>query len=88
MLTLYPGPVMQVTLTPNIEAGATFSQKNGCGCKVASVKSNDTFNWFEFSFQNSKLEPSLLSMLLGSNPRPPSPSRRRKSQILAMQIRT
>lgn len=59
--------VTQVTLTPNIEAGATFSQKNGCGCKVASVKSNDTFNWFEFSFQNSKLEPSLLAMLLGSN---------------------
>lgn len=58
--------VTQVTLTPNIEAGTTFSQRNGCGCKVASFKANDTFNHFEFSFQNSKMEPALQAMLLGS----------------------
>lgn len=57
--------VTQVTLTPNIETGDTFSQRNGCGCKVASFKANDTFNFFELSFQNSKLEPALQALLLG-----------------------
>jgi hypothetical protein len=58
--------VTSVSLTPNIETGDTFSQRNGCGCSVARFKANDTFNWFEFSFVNSKLEPGLMSLLLGS----------------------
>jgi hypothetical protein len=58
--------ITSISVTPNIETGNTFSQRNGCGCKVASVKANDTFNWFEFSFVNSKLEPVLMAMLLGS----------------------
>jgi hypothetical protein len=59
--------VTQVTLTPNIETGNTFSQRNGCGCSVARFKANDIFNWFEFSFQNSALEPQLMAMLLGAS---------------------
>jgi hypothetical protein len=59
--------VTSISVTPNIETGNTFAQRNGCGCKVASFKSNDTFNWFEFSFQNSKLEPALMNLLLGSD---------------------
>lgn len=59
--------VTQVTLTPNIETGDTFSQRNGCGCKVASFKANDTFNFFEFSLQNSKMEPVMQAYLLGTD---------------------
>ena len=57
--------VTSISVTPNIETGNTFSQRNGCGCSVARFKANDTFNWFEFTFQNSKLEPGLMSLLLG-----------------------
>jgi hypothetical protein len=58
--------VTSVSLTPNIETGDTFSQRNGCGCSVARFKANDTFNWFEFAFQNAALEPALMALMLGS----------------------
>jgi hypothetical protein len=58
--------VTQVTLTPNIETGNTFSQRNGCGCSVARFRANDIFNWFEFSFQNAALEPELLALLFNA----------------------
>jgi hypothetical protein len=58
--------VTSISVTPNIETGDTFSQRNGCGCSVARFKANDTFNWFEFSFQSSKLEPGLMALLLNS----------------------
>ena len=58
--------VVSVSLTPNIETGNTISVKNGCGCSVARFKENDTFNWFEFGFQNATLEPDLLALLLGT----------------------
>jgi hypothetical protein len=58
--------VTQVTLTPNIETGNTFSQRNGCGCSVARFKANDIFNWFEFGFQNAAMEPDLVALMTGS----------------------
>ena len=45
--------VTEVTFSPNVEAGDTISQKNGCGCKVIGYKVNDTFNFFEFSFTDA-----------------------------------
>lgn len=58
--------VTSIGVTPNIETGDTFSQRNGCGCSVARFKANDTFNWFEFTFTSAKLEPGLMSLLLDS----------------------
>lgn len=55
-----------ITVTPNIETGNTFSERNGCGCSIVRFKANDTFNWFEFSFQSVALEPELMALLLGS----------------------
>jgi hypothetical protein len=55
-----------VTVTPNIETGNSFSVRNGCGCKIASRKFPDTFNFWEFSFQDSALEPAMIAFMLGA----------------------
>ena len=57
---------LSITLTPNIETGNTFSARNGCGCSVARFKANDTFNWFEFTFVQTALEPEMQAFLLGA----------------------
>lgn len=56
-----------LSLTPNVETGNTFSLRNGCGCSLARFKSQDIFNWFEFSFARGALEPELEQMLLGGS---------------------
>ena len=58
--------VVSLGLTPNIEEGATFSQRSGCGCSIARFKATDTFNWFEFSLAQAALEPELMALMLGS----------------------
>lgn len=57
---------ISISLTPNIETGNTFSLRNGCGCSIARFKSNDTFNWFEFTFADGALEPEMWALMLGS----------------------
>ena len=59
--------VIQVTLTPNIETGNSFSVRNGCGCKIASKKFPDTLNFFELSLQDAALEPAMIAFMLGVN---------------------
>jgi hypothetical protein len=56
---------ISIALNPNIEAGNTFSARNGCGCSLARFKTPDTFNWFEFVFTQAALEPQMLAFLLG-----------------------
>src|SRR5262245_65341442 len=58
---------LSVAVNPNIEAGNTFSVRNGCGCSIARFKANDTFNWFEFVFTQAALEPEMMTFLLGSD---------------------
>lgn len=57
---------ISVALRPNFEEGQTFSLRNGCGCSIARFKANDTFNWWEFTFQMGALEPEMLAMLVGT----------------------
>jgi hypothetical protein len=57
---------LTVTVTPNIEAGNAITVRNGCGCKTASFKFPDTFNWWEFSFSNTALEPEMEAFMLGA----------------------
>src|ERR1043166_2335418 len=57
---------VSIGLNPNIETGNTFSLRNGCGCSVARFKANDTFNWFDFTFADSALEPELEALMLGA----------------------
>lgn len=56
---------ISIGLSPNIEAGNTFSLRNGCGCSISRFKSNDVFNWFEFTFADGALEPEMMALMLG-----------------------
>lgn len=57
---------VSVAFSPNVETGATFSQRNGCGCSVARFRAEDVFNWWEFTFTDGALEPELVALMLGS----------------------
>lgn len=58
--------LISVGVTPNIETGDTFSLRNGCGCSISRFKSNDVFNWFEFTFAGGALEPEMMALMLGA----------------------
>ena len=58
---------LTVTVTPNIETGNAISVRNGCGCKISSFKFPDTFNWWEFQFSDTTLEPEMEAFMLGAN---------------------
>jgi hypothetical protein len=58
--------LISVGLSPNIETGNTFSLRNGCGCSISRFKSNDIFNWFEFTFAGGALEPEMMALMLGA----------------------
>jgi hypothetical protein len=58
---------LSVAVSPNIETGNTVSVRNGCGCSVARFKFNDIFNWWEFTFADTALEPEMMSMMLGAD---------------------
>jgi hypothetical protein len=58
--------IQEVTLNPNIETGNNVVVRNGCGCKIASKKFPDTFNFWELSFTNGQLEPAAVNLLLGA----------------------
>ena len=56
---------VSVALSPDNEAGDSFSVKNGCGCKIASRKFPDTFNFWNVTLTDAKLEPQLIAFLTG-----------------------
>lgn len=58
---------VSVGVNPNVEAGQNFTVRNGCGCKIASKKFPDSFNYFEFAFAAAALEPVMLAFLLGGD---------------------
>jgi hypothetical protein len=58
---------LTITVTPNIETGNAISVRNGCGCKISSFKFPDTFNWWEFQFSDTTLEPVMEAFMLGAN---------------------
>jgi len=58
---------LQVTLNPNIDAGNNIAVRNGCGCKIAAFKFPDTFNWWEFEFTDTALEPIMIALMLGAS---------------------
>lgn len=58
--------LVSIGITPNIETGDTFSLRNGCGCSISRFKSNDIFNWFEFTFAGGALEPEMMALMLGA----------------------
>ena len=57
-----------VGFNPNIDQGQQFISRNGCGCAIARIRSNDVFNWFELSFGQDALMPELESLLVDELP--------------------
>ena len=57
---------ISVGVNPNIETGNNFAVKNGCGCKIASRKFPDTFNYWDLTLNLAQIEPTLLAFLTGS----------------------
>ena len=58
--------IVSIGLNPNIEAGNSFSVRNGCGCGIARRKFPDTFNYWELSIQTAAKEPTLEAFMLGA----------------------
>ncbi len=57
---------VSIAVNPNIEAGNSFSVRNGCGCTISRRKFPDTFNWWELAFTEAAMEPTLQAFLLGA----------------------
>lgn len=57
-----------VGFNPNIDQGQQFISRNGCGCAIARIRSNDTFNWFDLSLGQDMLNPELESLLTDEAP--------------------
>lgn len=56
---------ISLAFTPNIDTGATFSQRNGCGCSLARFKAEDVFNWWEFTFTDGAIEDAMVALMVG-----------------------
>ena len=57
---------IQITVNPNNETGNNFPVRNGCGCKIASRKFPDTFNFWELSLNMAAMEPEMQAFMLGA----------------------
>ena len=63
--TFTTAELIQLTLTPVVEAGADITLTGGCDCIIASYKGTDKLKRFEFEITNPKLAPALYEMMLG-----------------------
>ncbi len=59
--------ISEATVAVNKDAGNVVTVRNGCGCKIASKKFPDTFNWFDISVTFTQMEPVLEGFLLGAD---------------------
>ncbi len=60
--------LISVGVNPNIEAGNSFSVRNGCGCGIARRRFPDTFNWWELSLNMAAMEPTMVAFMTGAEP--------------------
>ena len=58
--------IAEATIAVNKETGTSLSVRNGCGCKIASRKFPDTFNWFDLTLTFRQLEPEMEALMLGA----------------------
>jgi hypothetical protein len=57
---------LSISVNPNVETGEAINVRNGCGCKIFAFSFPDTFNWWEFSFVDTEMEPQLQAFMLGA----------------------
>ncbi len=58
--------LISIGVNPNNEAGNNFAVRNGCGCKIASRKFPNTFNFWELTLQSAALEAEMQAFMLGA----------------------
>lgn len=58
--------LIQLQMTPEIEAGSDRTLKSGCDCIVATAKFPDLLKRFNFQIDLAQLEPGLISMMTGA----------------------
>lgn len=58
--------VIQVQFQPSIETGQDTTLVGGCGCKIASYKSEDIVKRYDLNLQVPTYSPALQSLLLGT----------------------
>jgi hypothetical protein len=57
--------LINLQLSPVVEAGADTTLTGGCDCVVASYRGVDKLKRFEFTITNPKLSPALYEMMIG-----------------------
>lgn len=57
--------LVQLQFTPDIEVGSDRTLKSGCDCIIATAKFPDLLKRFTFQVDLGKLEPGLVSLMLG-----------------------
>jgi hypothetical protein len=58
--------LVSVGVSPNNEAGDSFTVRSGCGCSIARRRFPDTFNWWELALSTAALEPQMIAFMLGA----------------------
>lgn len=54
-------------VTPSVEQGDERTLKSGCGCIIATYKGIDSLKRFDLELDLGKIEPGLLSLLIGAD---------------------
>ena len=59
---------ISLAFTPNVDTGATFQQRNGCGCSLAKFRAEDIFNWWDLTFTDGAIEDAMVALMTGATP--------------------
>lgn len=59
---------VQAVLTPNVEDGERFLQRNANGSAIVNQRSRPTLNWYDVSIQFAEVDPELFTIITGLLP--------------------
>lgn len=59
---------VQAVLTPNVEEGERFLQRNAAGRAMVNQRSRPVLNWYDVSIQFQEVDPELFTILTGLLP--------------------
>jgi hypothetical protein len=59
---------VSATLTPNVEEGERFLQRNAAGRAIVNQRSRPVLNWYDVSIQFQEVDPELFTIITGLQP--------------------
>lgn len=59
---------VQAVLTPNVEEGERFLQRNAKGNAIVNQRSKPVLNWYDVSIQFQEVDPELFTIITGLTP--------------------